>query len=42
VLERTLKEPPRKRKPGWLKEIVQEAKRIAAPKGTLMQENHSS
>jgi hypothetical protein len=35
VLERTLEEPPAKRKPGWLKEKVQEAERIAAPKGTF-------
>jgi hypothetical protein len=35
VLERTLEEPPTKRKPGWLKEIVQEAERITAPKGTF-------
>jgi hypothetical protein len=35
VLERTIEEPPAKRKPGWLKEIVQEAKMIAAPKGTF-------
>jgi hypothetical protein len=35
VLERTLEEPPVKRKPGWLKEIVQEAERIATPKGTF-------
>jgi hypothetical protein len=35
VLERTLEEPPTKTKPGWLKEIVQEVERIAAPKGTF-------
>jgi hypothetical protein len=35
LLERTLEEPPAKRKPRWLKEIVQEAERIAAPKGTF-------
>jgi hypothetical protein len=35
LLERTLKEPPPKRKLGWLKEIVQEAERIVAPKGTF-------
>jgi hypothetical protein len=35
VLEITLEEPPAKRKLGWLKEIVQEAKRIASPKGTF-------
>jgi hypothetical protein len=35
VLERTLEEPPAKRKLGWLKEIVQEAERIAAPKGNF-------
>jgi hypothetical protein len=35
VLERTLEEPPTKRKPRWLKEIVQEAERIVAPKGTF-------
>jgi hypothetical protein len=35
VLERTLEEPPAKRKLGWLKEIVQEAERIASPKGTF-------
>jgi hypothetical protein len=34
-LERTLEEPPAKRKPGWLKETMQEAKRIVAPKGTF-------
>jgi hypothetical protein len=33
VLETTLEEPPAKRKPGWLKEIVQKAERIVAPKG---------
>ena len=35
MLERTLEEPQAKRKPGWLKEIVQEAERIVAPKGTF-------
>jgi hypothetical protein len=35
VLERNLEEPLAKRKPGWLKEIVQEAERITAPKGTF-------
>jgi hypothetical protein len=35
VLERTLEEPPAKRESGWLKEIVQEVKRIVSPKGTL-------
>jgi hypothetical protein len=35
VLERTLEEPPAKRKPGWLKEIMWKAERIAAPKGTF-------
>jgi hypothetical protein len=35
VLERTLEEPPAKRKLGWLKEKVQEAERIVAPKGTF-------
>jgi hypothetical protein len=35
LLERTLEEPPAKRKPGWLKEIVQEAERITALKGTF-------
>jgi hypothetical protein len=34
-LERSLEEPPAKRKPGWLKETVQAAERIAAPKGTF-------
>jgi hypothetical protein len=34
-LERTLEEPPTKRKPGWFKETVQEAKKIVAPKGTF-------
>jgi hypothetical protein len=34
-LERTLEEPPAKRKPTWLKEIVQETKKIIAPKGTF-------
>jgi hypothetical protein len=33
VLEINLKEPPTKRKPGCLKEIVREAERIVAPKG---------
>jgi hypothetical protein len=33
VLERTLEEPPAKRKPGWLKEIMEEAERIVSPKG---------
>jgi hypothetical protein len=31
-LERTLEEPPAKRKPGWLKETMQEAEKIATPK----------
>jgi hypothetical protein len=35
VLERTLEEPIAKRKPMWLIEIVQEAKRIDTPKGTF-------
>jgi hypothetical protein len=35
VLERNLEEPPSKRNPGWLKEIMQEEERIAAPKGTF-------
>jgi hypothetical protein len=35
VLEITLEEPLAKRKPGWLKEIVQEAERIVSPKGTF-------
>jgi hypothetical protein len=35
VLERTLEEPPAKRKPRQIKEIVQEAERIAAPNGTF-------
>jgi hypothetical protein len=35
VLERTLEEPLAKRKPGWLKEIMQEAERIVSPKGTF-------
>jgi hypothetical protein len=34
-LERTLEEPLAKRKPGWLKETVQEAEKIVAPKGTF-------
>jgi hypothetical protein len=34
-LERTLEEPPAKRKLGWLKETMQEAEKIAAPKGTF-------
>jgi hypothetical protein len=34
-LERTLEEPPAKRKPGWLKETMQEAEKIATPKGTF-------
>jgi hypothetical protein len=37
VLEGNLEEPPVERKPGWLKEIVQEAKRITTPKGTFME-----
>jgi hypothetical protein len=35
VLEITLEEPPAKRKPGWIREIVQEAERIASPKGNF-------
>jgi hypothetical protein len=35
VLEIKLEEPPAKRKPGWLKEIVQEPERITSPKGTF-------
>jgi hypothetical protein len=35
VLKITLEEAPAKRKPGWLKEIVQEVERIVAPKGTF-------
>jgi hypothetical protein len=35
VLEITLEEPPVKRKPGWIKEIVREAERVVAPKGTF-------
>ena len=35
MLERTLEEPLAKRKPRWLKEILQEAERIASPKGTF-------
>jgi hypothetical protein len=34
-LERSLEEPPAKRKPAWLKETMQEAERIATPKGTF-------
>jgi predicted Zn-dependent protease len=34
-LERTLEEPPTKRKRGWLKETMQEAEKIAARKGTF-------
>jgi hypothetical protein len=34
-LERSLEEHLAKRKPGWLKDTVQEAKKIAAPKGTF-------
>jgi hypothetical protein len=34
-LKRTLEEPPAKTKPRWLKEIVQEAAKIVAPKGTF-------
>jgi hypothetical protein len=30
-LERTLEEPPTKRKPGWLKETMQEAEKIVPP-----------
>lgn len=35
TLERSLEEPPTKRRPGWLKETLQEAERIVAPKGTF-------
>jgi hypothetical protein len=35
VLERTIEEPPAKRNPGWLKEIVQEAERIVSPTATF-------
>jgi hypothetical protein len=35
VFEGNLEEPPTKRNLGWLQEIVQEAKRITAPKGTF-------
>jgi hypothetical protein len=35
VFERTLEKPPTKRKPGWLKEIVQEVERITSPNGTF-------
>jgi hypothetical protein len=35
VLEITLEEPPAKRKPGWLKKIMQEEERIFAPKGNF-------
>ena len=35
MLERNIEEPLAKRKPRWLKEIIQEAKRIASPKGTF-------
>jgi hypothetical protein len=34
-LERTLEEPLAKKKPGWLKETMQEAEKIVAPKGNL-------
>jgi hypothetical protein len=34
-LERTFEEPPAKRKPVWLKETMQVAEKITAPKGTL-------
>jgi len=34
-LERTLEEPPAKRKPTWLKETMQEVERIVSPKGTF-------
>jgi hypothetical protein len=34
-LERTLEGPLAKRKPGWLKDTVQEAEKRAAPKGTF-------
>jgi hypothetical protein len=34
-LERTLEEPPAKRKPRWLKKIVQEAEKIVAAKRTF-------
>jgi hypothetical protein len=35
VLERNIKEPSTKRKPRWLKEIVQEAERVVSPKETF-------
>jgi hypothetical protein len=35
LLEINLEEPPSKRKPGWLKEIVHEEERIVVPKGTF-------
>ena len=35
TLERSLEEPPAKRKPVWLKEEVREIERIANPKGTF-------
>lgn len=34
-LERTLEEPPVKRKPTWFKETLQESEKLATPKGTF-------
>lgn len=35
VLEKSLEEAPVKRKPSWSREILQEAEKIADPKGTF-------
>ena len=35
VLERSLEEPPIKRRPAWFKETLHEAERHAAPSGTF-------
>ena len=34
-LERSLEDPPAKRKPTWFKETMQEATKVTAPKGTF-------
>ena len=35
VLERSLEDPPIKRRPAWFKETLQDAERHAAPSGTF-------
>jgi hypothetical protein len=42
VLGITIEEPPAKRKLGCLKEIVREAERITAAKGTFMEKEEAS